>query len=48
MKDRAEDHPWMEEESWWLQHLFPDAGRTTRHGRKVRTPGYLRDYVGNH
>ena len=48
MKDRVEDHPWMEEESWGLQHLFPDAGRTTRHGRRVRTPGYLRDYVGNH
>ena len=48
MKDRVEDHPWMEEESWGLQHLFPDAGLTTRHGRRVRTPGYLRDYVGNH
>ena len=43
MSEREEDHPWMEEESWGLQHLFPEAGRTTRHGKMVRTPGYLRD-----
>ena len=43
MNDRIGDHPWMEEESWWLQHLFPDARLTTRHGRMVRTPLYLRD-----
>ena len=44
-EERLENQAWMDEEEWCIQNLFETGGHSTRSGRKVRTPTYLRDYV---
>ena len=44
-EERLENQAWMDEEEWCVQNLFETGGHSTRSGRKVRTPTYLRDYV---
>ena len=47
-EERLENQAWMDEEEWCIQNLFETGGHSTRSGRKVRTPTYLRDYVQHH